>query len=316
MPQVAVEDCPRRIGGAQSPPGMSIPSKATMTIVAVLLGGGTVDGSMAGAAAGAELPDVIVIGEEHGNPRYRRILTESLPALAEAGFLTFAAEKPSNLQDAVERYVRASIALDDKAAADAVREISVEAARGRASGVRRGDTGEGVNSWTGRLEGALRPLVDAKLAGFDISLVDMDSSVISGYLRGGRDSQDAVNALHSTLEARNKHMGEAVSPRTVLLVGRAHTGSDQSSVEHFIRRRGLTAVSLDLKGADNGSHPRQSEEADFSATPDEVAAEGGILPYLRNRIPLPRASRVGTGSPPAAPADEGRHGEGGGVGLE
>lgn len=253
-----------------------------------ILGGGILIGECA-RGGGATLPDVVVVGEEHGNPQYRRILLESLPGLLEGGYQTFASEKPGNLQEAVDRYIQASINLDDKARTRSLWEIAAVAVNRKVpSEVSLFDTH--VLPEGERLAGALQTLVDAAVAGFDIALVDIDSCVISGYLQGGEGNHAVANALHSTLEARNRHMAGAVTSRTVLLVGRAHTGRDRSSVEHFLRQKGLTAVSIDLIGADNGRHPKESEDADFASTPDELAREGGILPYLKKRLPLPRAA--------------------------
>jgi hypothetical protein len=252
------------------------------------------EGANAGRANGGgcqkrTLPDVIVIGEEHGNPAYRRVLLGSLNEFAEAGYLTFASEKPENLQDSVDLYIRSTIALDDQGRRRALWEIAAEAVnRSLPKGTSLFDS-HGVPG-AEKLEDALGLLVDARLTGFRVLLVDMDSAIISGYLKGGPERSAVANALRSTLEARNKHMAGAISPNTILLVGRAHTGKDRSSVEHFIRGRGLSTVSIDLKGADLGTHPRDSEDADLSASPQEVHNEGGLLPYIKSRLPLPRAT--------------------------
>lgn len=235
----------------------------------------------------SKMPDIVIVGEEHGNPKYRKVLLESLPGLVEAGYQILASEKPSNLQHTVTQYIEAAVSLDEKAKTRALWKIAaVQVGRIIPAEAKIFDT----MSIPGgdRLEDALRPLVDATLAGLTIQLVDMDSSIISGYLRRSDENQDAAaNALHSTLQARNRHMANQVVPKTILLVGRAHTGRDQSSVEYFIRKRGMTAYSLDLRGSDNSAHPQESEDADSRATVEEITEEGGIAPYLRNRKPSP-----------------------------
>lgn len=243
----------------------------------------------------AGMPDVIVVGEEHGNEKYRNMILLSLPGLLEKGYTKFAAEKPIDLQEPVDRYVGAVMGFDNEARTRSLWEIAA-AVVGRKIPSKLKVFGKTTVPGAERIEAVLRPLVDAKVAGMSIQLVDLDTARMAGYAHSisGSGVELAEAGLHSTLEARNAHMAGHIGPGTLLLVGRAHTGKGDGTVEHFIRKRGLSVVSVDLRGSDSGSYPDNSEDADYSAGVEDILEDGGIVGFVAKRMP-----------PPPRPAGEG-----------
>ncbi len=234
------------------------------------------------------LPEVIVVGEEHRNPAYQGIIINSLPSLLQAGYSTFAAEKPLDLQHDIDDYIASAVNLDEARENKALWNILLSS-----YGQKPSKAGGGSHSApnAGVWRQSLLPLVHARVVGMDVQLVDFDIAKMSGYLAYGKagDGQKTLKeaAILRTLEARNLHMADLIRPHTVLVVGRAHTGSNPRSVEHFLRQRGIRALSIDLIGNDQHEHPKHSEEADLQATPEQIKKEGGLLPYIKNRLPSP-----------------------------
>jgi hypothetical protein len=251
-------------------------------------------------------PDIVVIGEEHGNSEYRNIILESLPDFVDAGFEFFASENSSDLQPKVDQYIDAVVKFESEAKTKALWEIGA-AMVGRTLPTNTTAFRKVQIPGGDRLESTLQPLVDARIAGLKVVLVDLDTQKLLGYMRHenarGEGRDQAIAGLYSTLGARNKHMAQMIQPKTILLVGRAHTGREDGTVEQYIRKRGLSCISIDLFGKDNGSYPDSSKSADHSATPDQIKREGGLANYLKSRLPLPRAntatnaSSVNAGTP-------------------
>jgi len=237
-------------------------------------------------------PDVIVIGEEHGNPDYRKIILESLPDFVDAGYKTFAYENSIDLQPKVEEYIQAVVSFDNKKKTKTIWDIAA-AMVGRSLPKNSSALRRVQMPGSDRLEATLQPLVDAHIAGLDVRLVDLDTPRMIGYMRHsdarGADRDQAIAGLYSTLVARNRHMAENVQSKTILLVGRAHTGKDENTVEYFLRQKGLSCISIDLVGMDRGQYPPSSEDADYSASPSQLAASGGMVSFLKSNMPIPRA---------------------------
>lgn len=228
--------------------------------------------------------DVIVIGEEHGNDAYHREILRALPELHSLGYRFLALEQPKDLTDGVELYLKGKKTLDEGLSNQALWLIFARmkglgrpaVVPSRMSPFKEGD----------RILSALDLLTEASCGGYTVQLVDIPTHKIRSYVHQYKptglkgDDEDSfrkmLSGVYGTLGARNRHMAEEVEPKTILIVGRAHTGETEQCVEVFLRGRGFSVLSIDLIGADNSTHGIPSENADVSVALSELRESGGI----------------------------------------
>lgn len=235
------------------------------------------------AGGGPKLPyDVVVLGEEHGNPVYHRKISESLPGLMKLGYDTFAVEIPEDVSDRVFAYISSKIRLDEEGAR---RALGGMLSRLRSQTL-HGDGRDVGRGWEPRnfrhFSATLDLLTEASLSGWRILAVDMDTrGLFKLYRVAGRgdpsEEHDEAAAVFRAVGARNAFMSQKIRSGTVLLVGRGHTGESVYSVENLIRARGLSALSVDLVGADETEHGQRLDDADVAVEAAELDGKGGIV---------------------------------------
>jgi hypothetical protein len=233
--------------------------------------------------------DVLVIGEEHGNKVYHRQITEALPELYGMDYRVFAVEQPSDLTNEVELYIGSRQAMDEKQSNIALWLIFAKLKgmdEPRLIPKEKAPIGDGD-----RILSTLNLTAEARYLGFATKLVDMPLSQIRPYIHEHRatglkkDDEESLakrlGGVYGTLGPRNKHMADMVDKATILLVGRGHTGESSHCVEVFLRKRGLSTLSIDLVGADESFHPMPADSADISLSPEELRQIGGIAGAVR-----------------------------------
>lgn len=232
--------------------------------------------------------DVIVVGEEHGNPAYHRLIVDSLPDLHKIGYRFFCVEQPSDLSSEANLYVNGKKTLDDSKVNKA---LWLMFAKLRGMGVPRNiPQRSSPFAKNDRIVASLNLITHASCLGFDVLFVDMPLSKLRMYVHQykatGQNEEDSksfskmLGGVYGTLGARNKHMADGVTKGSVVVVGRAHTGETPRCVEVFLRGRGFSVLSVDLIGEDQALHEIPAESADVSITPSELRQMGGLASLI------------------------------------
>lgn len=238
-----------------------------------------------GASGAADAPppyDILLIGEEHANPRYQEQIKNSLPDLLESGYTTFAMEQPEDLAPEVEKYIQGRVRFDQETQNEAM--WNILSAINRVPKPNAESSRKTAVPGAERLASMLDLFVEAHCAGMKIQLPDVPTAQLGRHMDavavgddgGGIDK--TVDGVFRTLTARNIYMAQRLSPGTIVVVGRGHTGAGEgdASLEHYLRTRGFSVLSIDLVGADIGRHVADESSADISLTPEEVVGYGGL----------------------------------------
>ncbi len=221
-----------------------------------------------------EAPDVLVLGEEHGNGYYQREIIKSLHCLRGMGYKILAVEKPQDVVGEIEDYIKARLNYDEKEAHLSLWRLLVKAG-GMAPPIGlRADTGEPSGFET--VSSSLDLFAEAAVIGFEIRPVDVP---LSQYrVRGGSE------VFGPSLAERNLHIAQSVQPRTVLIVGRGHTGENGMSVDSLIRGRGMSVISIDLVGSDEFHYSDDMRKADATVDKTRLTKSGGICKIIQQVV--------------------------------
>jgi hypothetical protein len=235
------------------------------------------------------MPDVLVLGEEHGNRQYQAEISKSLPCLRDAGYQTLAIEKPQDLGEEIASYIEARLTFDDKEAHMTLwRLLSRVDGASPPIGLR---SDSGAPSGLGVISTSLDLFTEASLLGFEIRPVDIPLEREGGGNYGGRGAgrREAIKDTNESrghvlprpsVSDRNAHIAKNVQAGTVLIVGRGHTGEDSCSVDFLIRQKGLSVVSVDLVGSDSFFYTDDMSGADIALSVAQLRANGGICGIL------------------------------------
>lgn len=245
----------------------------------------------AGSGGGPVKPpyDILVLGEEHANPAYQGQIVASAEHLLELGFDKFSIEQPGDVSDEIHRYIRGKHTMDEGSQREAMWNM-MSIVTGTPVLPREFTRKKPLPN--GEATGTMDMLADLVLAGMEIRLVDVPIDVLRPYL--GEDTlkklddptdedMDALmTGIYRTLGSRNDYMCERLEPGTVVLVGRAHTGKGENTLDSMLRRRGMSVLSVDFTGADQYDHDENDEtDADIAVTPEQIEEAGGLDGVVR-----------------------------------